>query len=249
MKFNKVLLKTKLKASAVHLGISLIIFIILAYQIYYVWYPQPYFSVDGGWQGMRIIAAVDLVLGPLVTFVIFDYSKERNEILFDLMIIVVVQIGALIYGVATTYDQRPVAIVLSGDFFLPVLERDYGSQLGSMSQLERYSAEKPPIIWSHIPLDRTVLDEVLRIKARDNIVDYAQIQLYQPPEKLLVTLQQRQINTLTILGLSGAQQRYDEWLEQNKKTPDEVLLGVFKGRYGQIWLVFDSTAKYIDYFR
>ncbi len=93
---------------------SLIIFSILAYQIYYVWYPQPYFSVDGGWQGIRIIAAVDLVLGPLITFVIFDWSKPRKEILFDLAIIVVIQIGALVYGVVTTYDQRPVAIVLSG---------------------------------------------------------------------------------------------------------------------------------------
>jgi hypothetical protein len=248
MKFNKVLLKTKLKASAVHLGISLIIFIILAYQIYYVWYPQPYFSVDGGWQGMRIIAAVDLVLGPLVTFVIFDCSKKRNEILFDLMIIVVVQIGALIYGVVTTYEQRPVAIVLSGDFFLPVLERDYGSQLSSMSQLEKYSAEKPPIIWSHISPDRAALDEVLKMKTRDNIIEYAQVQLYQPPQELLGALQQRQINTLTILELSGTQQGYDEWLEQNQKTPDQVLLGVFKGRYGQIWLVFDSMAKYIGHF-
>ena len=52
MKFNKALIKSKLKASAVHLSMSLIIFFILAYQIYYVWYPQPYFSVDGGWQGI-----------------------------------------------------------------------------------------------------------------------------------------------------------------------------------------------------
>lgn len=248
MKFNKTLIKTKLIASAIHLIISLIIFIILAYQIYYVWYPQPYFSVDGGWQGMRIIAAVDLVLGPLITFVIFDWSKKRREILFDLSIIVVIQIGALVYGVATTYGQRPVAIVLSGDFFSSVLERDFGSQLGSMSELEKYSTDKPPIIWSHIPLDRAALDEVLKIKIRDNIIEYAQVQLYQPAEKLLVALQQRQINTLTILALSGAQQRYDEWLEQNQKTPDQVLLGVFKGRYGQIWLVFDSTAKYIGHF-
>jgi hypothetical protein len=249
MKFNKALIKTKLKASAIHLSISLIIFFILAYQIYYVWYPQPYFSVDGGWQGIRIIAAVDLVLGPLITFVIFDGSKKRHEVLFDLSIIVVIQIGALVYGVVTTYDQRPVAIVLSDEFFFPVLESDYGSQIDSMSELEKYSAEKPPIIWSHIPLDRAALNEVLRIKTRKKIVEYAQIQLYQPAKRLLVGLQQRQINTLTILALSGAQQRYNQWLEQNQKTPEEVLLGVFNGRYGRIWLVFDSTAKYIDYFK
>ncbi len=47
----------------------------------------------------------------------------------------------------------------------------------------------------------------------------------------------------------GSQLRYDQWLEQNQKSPDEVLLGVFNGRYGRIWLVFDSNAKYLDYFK
>jgi len=79
-----------------------------------------------------------------------------------------------------------------------------------MSEIEKYSTDKPPIIWSHIPLNRAALDEVLKIKTRDNIIEYAQVQLYQPAEKLLVALQQSQINTLTILALSGAQQRYDE---------------------------------------
>jgi len=60
------------------------------------------------------------VLGPLITFVKFDWSKKRHEILFDLSIIVVIQIGALVYGIATTDGQRPVAIVLSGDIFSSV---------------------------------------------------------------------------------------------------------------------------------
>jgi hypothetical protein len=249
MKFNKTLIKSKLKASAVHLGISLIIFFILAYQIYYVWYPQPYFSVDGGWQGIRIIAAVDLVLGPLITFLIFDWSKSRRAITFDLVTIAVIQISALVYGVATTYNQRPVAIILADEYFIPAIESDYGSQLESMSELSQYSAESPPIIWSEIAIDRAVLDEVMRIKFDKKIVEYAQIQLYQPAEKLMFGLQKRQVNTMTILDLSGAQQRYGQWLEKNQKSPDEVLLGLFNGRYGRIWLVFDSTAKYIDYFK
>lgn len=249
MKFNKALIKIKLKASAVHLSISLIIFFILAYQIYYVWYPQPYFSVDGGWQGIRIIAAVDLVLGPLITFLIFDLSKSRKAIMFDLVTIAVIQIGALVYGITTTYNQRPVAIILADEFLIPAIESDYGSQLESISELDKYSAESPPIIWSEIALDRAVLDEVTRIKLEQKIVEYAQVQLYQPPERLVSGLQKRQINTMKILQLSGAELRYEQWLQQNNKKPDEVLLGVFNGRYGRIWLVFDSTAKYIDYFK
>ena len=249
MGFNKTLIKTKLKASGIHLSMSLVIFFILAYQIYYVWYPQPYFSVDGGWQGIRIIAAVDLVLGPLITFLIFDWSKSRKAILFDLITIATIQIGALIYGVVATYDQRPVAIVLADEFFIPAIQSDYGSQLKSIDELEKFSAETPPIIWSEIAIDRAVLDEVMRIKFEQNIIEHAQVQLYQPIEKLAFGLQKRQINTMKILELSGAEQRYDEWLKQNNKKSDQVLLGVFNGRYGRIWLIFDNTGKYIDYFK
>lgn len=249
MGLSKSLIKTKLKASGIHLSMSLVIFFILAYQIYYVWYPQPYFSVDGGWQGIRIIAAVDLVLGPLITFLIFDWSKTRRAILFDLVTIAVIQIGALAYGIAVTYNQRPVAIILSDEFFLPVIESDYGSQLSSLSELEQYSAESPPIIWSDIPLNREALDEVIRMKFEDKIIEHAQVQLYQPAEKLLSGLQKRQINTMRILAIAGKQASFDRWLQQSGKSPDEVLLGVFNGRYGRIWMVFDSSAKYIDYFK
>ena len=57
MKFTKPLLITKLKATAVHLSMSIAVFVYLAYQIYYNWYPEPYFSIDGGWQGIRLIGA------------------------------------------------------------------------------------------------------------------------------------------------------------------------------------------------
>ena len=131
MKFTKPLLITKLKATAVHLSMSLAVFIYLAYQIYYHWYPEPYFSIDGGWQGIRLVGAVDLVLGPFITFLIFDLRKPRKEILFDLLVIVTIQIGALAYGVYATYSQRPVAIVVIDQFVVSTTMELYGESLSS----------------------------------------------------------------------------------------------------------------------
>ena len=42
----------------------MVIFIIIGYLILFHWYPDFFFASDGGWQGIRIIAFVDLVLGP-----------------------------------------------------------------------------------------------------------------------------------------------------------------------------------------
>ena len=50
---------TRYSAFAIHLGISFLIFLVLAYMIVFVWYPGILFDTDGGWRGMQIIIGVD----------------------------------------------------------------------------------------------------------------------------------------------------------------------------------------------
>jgi len=249
MKFTKPLLITKLKATAVHLGMSVGVFIYLAYQIYYNWYPEPYFSIDGGWQGMRLVAAVDLVLGPFLTFLIFDLRKPRREILFDLLIIIAIQIGALAFGVYTTYNQRPVAIVVIDQFVVSSTMEHYAGSLSSSSELERFSDARPPIIYSDFPLDRKGIDEVQRIKLEDKVLEHAQVNLYREPAELKLALEKRQMIYFDRLDSSKSREALERWLEQNQKTIERILIARFMGRYGSAWLVFDDEAKYLGYFR
>ena len=135
MKFTKSLLITKLKATGVHLTLSIVVFAYLAWRIYYHWYPQPYFEIDGGWQGIRLVAAVDLVLGPLITFLIFDLRKPLRMIVFDLCVIATIQFGALAYGVYATYTARPVAVILIDEFVVSAIPEHYGDSLDSVEEL------------------------------------------------------------------------------------------------------------------
>ena len=66
---------SRFSAFSIHLGISFLIFLLLAYLVVFQWYPGIFFDNDGGWRGMRIIVAVDLVLGPLLTLVVFKAGK------------------------------------------------------------------------------------------------------------------------------------------------------------------------------
>ena len=248
MNFSKPLLITKLKATAVHLSMSVAVFVYLAYQIYYNWYPEPYFSIDGGWAAIRLVGAVDLVLGPLITFLIFDLTKSRRAILFDLLIILVIQFGALAYGVHTTYTQRPVAIVMIDDFAVPATMEHYGGTLASASELYRYSDERPPIILVGLPTSLEGAAEVHRIKLEDKVLEHAQTSLYRPHSELAAALQKRQIQAFDLLGRSGQTKALEDWLQQNGKSEDDVLISQFSGRYGKAWLVFDLDGVYVDYF-
>ncbi len=248
MKFTKQLLITKLKATGVHLSLSLVVFVYLAYQIYFNWYPQPYFEIDGGWQGMRLVGAVDLILGPLITFLIFDLSKSRRAIIFDLLTIATIQFGALAYGVHATYSQRPVAIVLIDEFVISAIMGNYRDSLSSEDILKQYSDEKPPIIYAHLALNREALAEVNRIKVEEKIVEHAQLNLYQPKSEFKNALKERQEVFYDRMKFYKATDKFENWLQQNQKTKEEILIVRFGGRYGVVWLVFDQDGKYLSYF-
>lgn len=248
MRFTKQLLITKLKATGVHLSLSLVLFVYLVYQIYYNWYPQPYFEIDGGWQGIRLVGAVDLVLGPFITFLIFDLRKTRKQILFDLITIAVIQFGALFYGVSLTYNQRPISIVLIDEFMVSGIMEQYGGKLKSERELRRYSDEKPPIIYAHLPLDQEALAEVHRIKVEEKVLEIAQMQLYWPKEEFVKALKERQTLFSERMDFYNSREAYAAWLQANGKSEDEVLVARFSGRYGNVWLVFDLEGKYLSYF-
>ena len=246
MIFDRGVLRTKLKATAVHLGISLVIFVVLAYLIIYDWYPGSTFAVDGGWQGIRLVAAVDLVLGPLITFLIFDLRKTRRAIVFDLVTIATIQVGALIYGIHATYTQRPLAIVLIDDFAVSATAESYAGSLESPRVLREYSDEKPPIIHAELPPDRELLDKVQRIKIEDQIPEHAQLWLYRPRAELAPALQKRQLMFGQRLDAAGKRGAYRDWLRERGKREDEVLIAPFNGRYGTAWLLFDLDGNYLS---
>ncbi len=248
MKFTKPLLITKLKATGVHLSISVVIFAYLTYKIVFDWYPSPYFSVDGGWQGIRLVGAVDLVLGPLITFLIFDNRKSKREILFDLMVIASIQIGALAYGVHTTYAQRPVAVVMFDEFMVSVIREQYADSWTSEATLSAYSDEHPPIIFSDLPQTREGLEKVDRVQREQRIISYAQMEYYQPADAFQAALEARQPLFADRLAAYNHGERYHGWLERSGNSPGSVLIAPFSGRYGLVWLVFDRNGKYIDYF-
>ncbi len=102
-------------AFLIHFGISLLIFLVLAFLMMKVWYPGDLFTMDGGWQGLKIIAPIDLVLGPALTLCF--YRTWKKNIKFDMAAIAAVQIAALSYGVYAAYQQRPAAIVFAENRF------------------------------------------------------------------------------------------------------------------------------------
>ena len=104
-------IKTRLIASGAHLAISLLIAACAALLVFGLWYPYPYREISGGRSLFILIITVDVAIGPLITFVIFNKDKPKRELTTDLTIVGVLQIAALVYGLWTVFEARPVHLV------------------------------------------------------------------------------------------------------------------------------------------
>jgi len=104
------------KAASIHLGISAAIALAVSATMLLVWYPGPFFTANGGNDLVAILVGVDVVLGPLVTLIVFNTAKGRL-LRLDLAIVATVQALALAYGVYVVAEARPVYMVFTVDRF------------------------------------------------------------------------------------------------------------------------------------
>jgi hypothetical protein len=144
-------LRTRLKAAGIHLSISLVIFAVALYLILFVWYPDFHFTVDGGWRGVRIMAGVDLVLGPLLTMIVFNPYKARKLIVADLSCIAVAQLGALVWGFYAVHSQRPVAVSYYEGAFLSVTAQPLAIEHQPADYANQFDDRRPPLVYVDPP--------------------------------------------------------------------------------------------------
>ncbi len=106
---------SKKRAFLLHFSISASIVGVVLAVIFFLWYPTPYFKVSGASDVVKILIGVDLVLGPLLTLLL--YRPNKPKLLLDMCLIATIQLSALIYGVTTIYQQRPYYAVFAIDRF------------------------------------------------------------------------------------------------------------------------------------
>lgn len=103
------LIRAKLIATGIHFALSAVLLGSVALLLFQLWYPWPLWKILDA-PGLLLIAlGVDLVIGPLLTAVVYRPGKPTLK--FDLTVIVLLQVAALAFGVHTMAQVRPVYVI------------------------------------------------------------------------------------------------------------------------------------------
>lgn len=105
----------RVRAALIHIALSATIAALVFLPIYFLWYPDVLFESAGGSDLFRLIVSVDVTLGPLITLIIFKPGKKG--LLFDLVVIAILQSSALTYGVWVLFESRPAYVAFVRDRF------------------------------------------------------------------------------------------------------------------------------------
>ncbi|MFW2045263.1 TfpX/TfpZ family type IV pilin accessory protein [Acinetobacter variabilis] len=104
-------MNAKKKFCTLHLGASILIGLLSTYVVFFIWYPLPLAKAIGVTQLFGLLLFIDMILGPLLGWVV--YKEGKKTLKFDLAVIILVQILAYGYGIYSVAQGRPLWIVYS----------------------------------------------------------------------------------------------------------------------------------------
>ena len=155
--------RAAIPAVLIHFLLSIVVALLFGALVFGLWYPFPYREMSGGQQLFMLVMFVDVICGPLLTAVLFNPAKPRAELWRDLALVVVIQIGALGYGLHTVFEARPLFLVLEIDRFkvigLPDLQHPPSIELAP--QLRRSLLSGPIVVTIRAPKDDKERETVL----------------------------------------------------------------------------------------
>ena len=207
----------------------------------YLWFPGFHYWIDGGWQGLRMVSLIDLVLGPVLFLIVYRPQKPPHLLRIDFSILLLVQLSAMVYGLWRVHASRPVADVYLLDGFYPTVAADYERHGVDPQRLRAYSSSHPPLIFLH-HVEGQALKALIRKVMVQDIPIYAQDVLWQPlrgqADDPLVTDRSALLHRLQQSShpLHAALMRRFAPLSAHDYA-------LFNGRYGKALLVFDRQER------
>jgi hypothetical protein len=141
-------MKFRLRLFQLHLVASATVLSVVLGSLYLGWYHWPGWYLAKAVPVILVLAGVDLALGPLLTLIIANPTKNRRELTRDIAIIAAVQLLALGYGSVQLWSGRPLYYVFSNGILQLVQAYDVDPQDAMLARSE--SSEFAPH-WYSLP--------------------------------------------------------------------------------------------------
>ncbi len=236
--------KYKFKASLIHLLISTAVVGALLTFVFLYWYPGALADVSGLTQIVLIMVAIDLVLGPLLTFIV--YKPKKPKLAFDLAMIGLLQLTALGYATYTIYEGHPLYVTYAADRFTIITANEVNPDEARHEMFKKSKLTGPTMAFAKQPDDPkeaeaimfSVLSGAPDIDKRPN--------LYEPVNKHLVDIFTKSIDTDKLLANEDTKRELMKFINKHGDKKNFAFLPLSGQGKDVIWALNKETGKPVD---
>ena len=207
---------TRFQAFLIHLFISSVILGSFLSIVFFIWYPPPFFVVEGLVQIVWVLVGVDIVLGPALTLVVFKSGKPGLK--RDLSIIAGIQILGFVYGAHTFFVERPAfAVIYDSDYF-DVVSASSMKEISKSDESLGYSGiSGPAFVYVDAPTEIDDLKTILEDMKKGGPSIDRRLEYFRP-----------------LKGFINKKYRFSKDLDELYKIPqNQAEIDKFRSRYGE----------------
>ncbi len=240
------LIKSKLKASAIHMTASLLIVSIYLGLVYFQWYPYPFYAIENTWDVIQLVIGIDLILGPALTLIV--YKPGKLNLKFDLSAIILLQLAALSWGVWATFEARPAFVVFERSRATILSHNEITPSEIEDNRLRQLNRAGPQLIFLRPPASQEEFSEMME-RAFNGIDPVYQAKFFAPlydyREKLLpfkIDIREQMHNSRELTEL------VEKFLADNHQTLDNLAFFPIRGRNkNNIIILTQPRAEVVGY--
>ena len=216
------------------------LFLVFAYLI---WFPYSFSQLGGFKQTALMLVFVDLILGPLLVFII--YKEKKKYLAFDINVLLGMQLIAFMFGAYSLFLKHPAYAVFSVDRFSLTNVSQIYPQQHWLSHIKSSFFSSPKLVFAKNPETsqkrQTLLFNVLLNGAPD--ID-KRPELFEPFEQHLKAVFSKSIPLKQLFQDEKSKEKFQQFYRQYGGKPDDYAYFPLSGnnKKDYIW-VFSRKTK------
>lgn len=234
--------KSKFKASLIHLALSILLVGLVIGSILFLFFPQLFIGVSDFKEIATILITVDLILGPILTFIVFKPNKKSLK--FDLSVIAAIQIVALIYGAYSLYQVHPVYVTFNIDRFTLISAKDAEPEKAKLEEFNVSKLTTAKLAFAKMPKDIDKKNEISLTAAMGGGDLDQRVEYYEPYENHIDQVLAKSIEHKLIHEAADTNEQISLFLKKhNNKINNYAFLPITSAKKDGIIVLDKLSAK------
>jgi hypothetical protein len=229
-----------------NLFISQIIILIFLLFSYFAWFPYSFSWLGGFYETALMLIFVDLVLGPLLVFIV--YKENKKHLKFDINVLLAIQLSAFVFGAYSLYLKHPTYVVFSGDRFTLVNKSQISPHGVRFDQLKP-SVFSPTFVYAKLPDDSQLqIDFMLGVDLRNESKLEHRSDFYHPLETYMNIVLNSGIEPSQFLMDKSTKKILNKFIKDNGRTTKDYVFFPLQGNNNKklVWAFEKETFKPVE---